>query len=278
MANIRPGVSVQPWSKKALIILPVVLLFIGWLFNTPEGLLGKADAVGYAVCHRIDARSFHLGNRQVPLCARCSGMFLGAILGLVYQAAISRRRGGMPPKRVALVLGLFVLAFGVDGVNSYLRLNKEMGLLTSAPQLYEPQNWLRLVTGTGMGFVIAAMLFPAFNQTVWEDWKNIPAISGLRSLGILVALGVILDLLVLTENPLVLYPLALLSAVGVLVLLTMVYTMVWLMIFRLENRFRLAQQLLLPLTGGFGLALLQIGLLNLVRYAFTGTWDGFHLG
>jgi hypothetical protein len=35
---------------------------------------------------------------------------------------------------------------------------------------------------------------------------------------------------------------------------------------------------LLPLTGGFGLALLQIALLDFGRYALTGTWDGFHLG
>ncbi|MFC1878474.1 DUF2085 domain-containing protein [Chloroflexota bacterium] len=261
-----------------MIILPVVLLFLGWLLNTPDGLLGKADAVGYAVCHRIDARSFHLGDRAVPLCARCSGMYLGAMLGLAYQAFVSRRRGGMPPVRVILVLGLFVVAFGVDGVNSYLRLNVEMGLLSSAPTLYDPQNLLRLLTGTGMGLGIAAMIYPAFSQTVWADWQPKPAIAGLRSLGMLILLALFVDLLVLTENPLLLYPLALVSAAGVLILLTMVYSMVWMMLFRLENRYQALRQMILPLMGGFGLALLQIVLLDLVRYVFTGSWDGFHLG
>jgi len=54
--------------------------------------------------------------------------------------------------------------------------------------------------------------------------------------------------------------------------------MVWVMIFRAENRFLSIQQLILPLVGGFGLALVQIILLDVARYALTGTWDGFHLG
>jgi hypothetical protein len=50
------------------------------------------------------------------------------------------------------------------------------------------------------------------------------------------------------------------------------------MLFHTENKYQNVRQLLLPLAGGFGLALAQIILLDLARYAFTGTWDGFHLG
>lgn len=255
-----------------LVALAVGLLFLGWLFNTPEGLLGKADAVGYAVCHRIDLRSFHLGERQVPLCARCSGMYLGALLGLAYQTILSPRRGGMPPRRVMAFLGLAVVAFGVDGLNSYLN------LFPGAPSLYEPNNTLRLLTGTGMGLVMAAAVYPAFHQTVWQRWDDRPALPSLRSALGLVVLAAVLDAVLLTENPLVLYPLALLSAAGVLVILSMVYTMVWLMLLRMENRFRVPLQLAAPLLGGFGLGLLQIALLDLARFALTGTWDGFHFG
>ncbi len=253
-------------------ILVVGTLTLGWLLNTPGGLLGKADAVGYAVCHRIDVRSFHLGDRTVPLCARCTGMYLGAMFGLVYQAVLSRRQTGRPPWRVLVVLGVLVVAFGVDGLNSFLH------LFPVAPSLYEPQNWLRLLTGSGMGVVIAAAVFPAFNQTVWKDWDSQPALKGLRSLVGMLVLVILVDLVVLTENPLALYPLALVSAAGVLVLLTIVYSMIWLMVLRAENRFQHFRQLSLPLTGGFGLAILQIAALDFVRYLMTGTRDGFHLG
>ena len=38
--------------QPALILLLGILLVV-WLILTPPGLLGKADAIGYAVCHRI---------------------------------------------------------------------------------------------------------------------------------------------------------------------------------------------------------------------------------
>jgi uncharacterized membrane protein len=272
MEQVKAPHFIRSVTFKGLVLFAVGLLLFGWLFNTPEGLLGKADAIGYAVCHRIDARSFHLGDRQVPLCARCSGMYLGAMLGLAYQSLLGRRRSGMPPWRVLIVLGLIVVAFGIDGVNSYLH------LFPFFPSLYEPQNWLRLLTGTGMGIGMSAVLLPAFHQTVWVQPDEGPALPGLRSLGGLLLLGLVLDAIVLTENPLVLYPLALLSAVGVLVLLVMVYTMIWLMVTRDENRFDSLIQLGFALSAGFGLALMQIAALDFVRYLLTGTWDGFHFG
>jgi len=93
-----------PWLLKGLVFFLVALIFVGWTYYSPPGLLGKADAIGYAVCHRIDARTFHLGDRQLPLCARCSGMFLGALIGLVYQTATRPRRAGMPHWSVMIVL------------------------------------------------------------------------------------------------------------------------------------------------------------------------------
>ena len=272
MQKVKETVNSHPFPWKGLIPLVVGLLFVGWLFNTPEGLLGKADAIGYAVCHRIDTRSFHLGDHQMPLCARCSGMYLGAVLGLTYQAITSRRKAGVPPWRVMVFLGIFVLAFILDGANSFF------SFFPSEISLYEPRNWIRLLTGTGMGIVIAAAIFPSFNQTVWSDWDGDPALPGIRSLAVLVVCALILDLVVLTENPFVLYPLALISAAGVVFLLTLIYTMVVLMIFRSENQFASVSQLLFPAIAGFGLALVQIALLDFMRYLVTGTWEGFHLG
>jgi uncharacterized membrane protein len=272
MANIG-GVERSksvPW--KGVLAVIVGLIFLGWLLNTPQGLLGKADAIGYAVCHRIELRSFNLGARPLPLCARCSGMYLGAMLGLAFQAIVGRRRGGTPHWPILSVLGLFVLAFALDGLNSFV------SLIPGFPTLYEPQNWSRLLTGTGMGLVIAVALFPAFNQTVWNDCDARPAIPVMKTLFLLIFLALALDWVLLTENPIILYPLALVSAAGVLVLLTMIYSMVWIMMMRSENRYTAFNQLLFPLIGGFGFAMVQIILLDLVRYLLTGTWDGFHFG
>jgi len=272
MGQVFTGLNWKRVTWKTPVIAAVGLLLVGWLLNTPGGLLGKADAVAYAVCHRIAARSFHLGERPISLCARCTGMYLGALAGLVYQHRYGRRRTGTPPRRVIGVLAGMVLAFMVDGLNSY------MTLFPGFPHLYEPQNWLRLLTGTGMGIAVSVALFPAFNLTIWQQTDSRPAITNLRSLGVLLICAALVDLLVLSENPLLLYPLALVSAGGVLVLLTMVYSLIWVMLLRTENQYLHLQQLFFPLTAGFGVALLQIALLDIGRYLITGTWDGFHLG
>ena len=255
-----------------IIFLAVGLLTIGWLLNTPVGLLGKADAVGYAVCHRIDLRSFHLGDRQLPFCARCSGMYLGAALGLVLLGIQGRRRAGLPSRKMMALLGLLVLAFAGDGLNSYLH------FFPGAPRLYEPQNWSRLLTGTGMGLVLAVTVLIAFNQTVWRPLDLRPVLSGWKPLAALLGLAAILDLLVLTENPAILYPLALVSAASVVLILTIVYGLAWVMLLRRENRIHSWTHLIWPFVMGFGIAILQIAVLDLVRYWLTGTWEGFHLG
>lgn len=264
----------QKWPARALPTLFVgvaALVFAAWLLGTPPGLLGKADAVGYAVCHRIDERSFHIGDRQLPLCARCTGTYLGALVGIGALAVLGRRAGNPPARRLLVILLGFIAVMGFDGINSYLT------LFPGAPHLYEPQNWLRLVTGTFNGMAMAALVFPVLNQTLWKNWENRPALSGFRDLGVLVVLGVIVIGLVLTENPVILYPLALLSALGVVALLTMLDTTLLLILTRRDGRVERWTGALLPLVAGFTLAILQIGLIDAARFAVFRTWGGFVL-
>jgi len=268
-------------ASRYLVIAAAVLVLIGWILNTPTGLSGKADAIGYAVCHQISERSFHIGNYQLPLCARCSGMYLGAMTGLVLQSIVGWKRGKAPHWSILAALGAFVVAFGVDGANSYLYLLREIqpGILPQIPNIYIPSNTLRLLTGSGMGLGIAVMLFPAFNQSIWSDYDDKrSALPGWKTFGLLLGIQVVLDLLVLTDSPLVLYPLAVISTIGVLLLLTMVYTIVWVMILGQDNQFKKLRQLWLPLVAGFAVAMIQIYGIDILRLWLTGTWGGFPIG
>jgi uncharacterized membrane protein len=265
----RVSIHKQYW--KALVIFTFLLTLFAWLLNTPAGILGKADAIGYAVCHRIDLRSFHIGETQLPLCARCSGMYLGAMVGLSYQLAIGKRRTGMPSWKIILPVSIFVMLFAVDGLNSFI------SLFSSGAGLYQPSNSIRLLTGTGMGLAIAVALIPAFNATVWKYIDPRPAFLSFSSFGVMVLIAISLDGLILLETPVILYPLALISAAGVIIILGIVYSMVLIMLFKFENRINKISQLSYAMIGGFTIALLQIGLLDIIRFFITGTWDGFHL-
>ena len=263
-----------------LIPLAALTLVFGWLSIAPPGILGKADALGYAVCHRLDERSFHLADgTELPLCARCSGMYLGAVVGLVFQAVFSRRKAGMPSKKVIALLALLGLAFAFDGVNSYIYLMKTIspGRLDFLPTVYIPNNTLRLLTGSGAGLGIAVALFPAFNQTLWRDWDPAPAIGKLKPLIILIVIMLGLDLLILTDSDIVLYPVAIISAGGVLLLLTMVYEVLWVTITRQENTFVAFRHTWLPVLAGLTIALMQITATDIFRLWLTHTWGGFPL-
>ncbi len=267
-------------ASKYLVVVAALLVLAGGLINTPPGFFGKADAIGYAVCHRIGERSFHIGSYQLPLCARCSGMYLGAVTGLVFQSILGWKRYKIPHWTIIAVLVVFVAAFGIDGANSYLALLKQVspGILPNIPNIYMPNNTLRLLTGSGMGLGMAVMLFPAFNQTVWKDGEDKAAIPGWKAFGLLLGIQVVLDLLVLTGSPLVLYPLAIISVLGVWLLLTMVYGMLWVMLMGQDNQYTKLWQLWLPLVAGLTIALIQTAAIDALRFWLTGTWGAFPLG
>ena len=263
-------------QKKSGIVRPLLItgaiLFIAlWLYLTPEGLLGKSDAVGYAVCHRIDLRSFSLGERTLPLCSRCTGMYLGALFTLIAFLFFRKNVSSYPRRSIQIVLFLFAGVWVLDGVNSFL------SLLPGALSLYTPQNWLRLITGTLIGVSLTTLIYPVLIQTAWKESDPgavIPSWGWFA--GLLSFLGLIL-IGILSENPMILYPLALLSSVGVLALLTMAYTVLVLTVFRYQNRIMSWRELWFPLLGGATLALVQVAVIDLLRYVLTGTWEGFHL-
>lgn len=262
-----------------LVPIAAVIVFAVWFYIAPPGLLGKADAVGYAICHRIDERSFHIGDRQLPLCARCTGEFYSAAIALLFFAIVSPKRTGMPGWKLGAPLIVFFLAFGIDGSNSYLYLLKSTapGALDNIPNLYIPNNTLRLLTGSGMGIALASILYPAFNQSVWKDAVQ-ERVLDWKKLGILIGLIFLLDLAVLSDSEIVLYPIAIISVLGVLALLIMVFSIVWIMLMRQENVFTSLRELWMPFLAGTTLAFLMLTAIDLLRLRLTGTWGGFPLG
>jgi uncharacterized membrane protein len=252
-----------------LAIVSAIAALVLFTVATPDGLLTKMDMVGYAVCHRIAARSFVIAGRQLPLCARCTGTFIGALVGFFGQAAVLRRRRAaeFPPLLVLAVLVSFTLLWGADGLNSYM-------VLIGGPHVYEPRNWLRLTTGALQGLTMSALVYPVFNFTLWREPTTERNIRNLGELGGLLLLEAGMVALVLTQHRFLLYPLAILGTLGVLTLLTSVNSMLALMILRRENIADTWRDSIAPLLTGLTLSLIQIGAIDVVRYTLTGTLQG----
>ena len=268
---VPPAHSAEPSRRVTwLALTALALVASAFLYNSPGGLLGKADAVGYAICHRIDVRSFHIGNIQFPLCARCTGIYLGVVLGIASLAALGRwRAGAMPPRRVTVAAVVFITLMGIDGVNSYAT------LIPNIPHVYEPQNWLRLVTGILTGIAVSGLIYPVFNQTLWRQWQDAPIVRGLGEFFCLTLAAMVVAGLVLSDISFILYPLALLSAGGVVMLMTMTNSIIFMLATRTANKATRWREAWLPLAAGLTVSLSLTLLIDVMRFAVTHTWDGF---
>ena len=134
------------WSGVLLALVGLALFII----LTPDSILNKADVIAAAVCHRIPSHSFFIDEHQLPLCQRCSGTFPGALMGLLVQWVVWRRRRcqRFPRWKIFVVLAVLAGIWALDGFNSYTTMltGRSEGLLG-----YAPQPWLRLLSGVLMG-------------------------------------------------------------------------------------------------------------------------------
>ena len=204
-------------------------LAVVFLIFTSPGFWNKLMAVGSAVCHQDPAHSFLIYGRQMPLCARCTGMYLGALLSLAFHFR-QGKLGSLPPRKMLIPLGLLFLAFALDGLNS---LAASLGL---GWNLYETTNLTRLITGTGAGLVVGAVLAPIFNQTAWASWVKASALPNGKKLAVLLAAAAVIILVVYAGPQALRYPAAILSVLGVLAVLCLAYTTLALIILRRENQ------------------------------------------
>ena len=261
----QPPDPSPPDTRRDWLLLALALIaIIGITLLAPGGLLDKADKVGYAVCHRITIRSFLIGERQMPLCARCTGQYLGAVAGLLYLLLRGRARASeLPSPSVLTVLLLFLGIWAFDGVNSYLTLFPGM------PHLYEPHNILRVSTGLLQGFAVVSLVWPVFNLTAWAQPDPQRSLDHVGELASLVGIGALLVLALQSEVEAILLPLAIVSSLGTVLMLTLVLTVMVLLVLRRANRATRWRHLLMPLAAGLATSLTLIALIDSARASRT---------
>ena len=106
--------------------------------------------VGALMCHQLPARSFHLWTVQMPVCARCAGIYVGAaITSLV--ALVPRMREPRSVTRLALLVAATPT------------------LLTLAFEWWTgqmPANWIRAAAGLPAGAIVTALVVAATGDQV----------------------------------------------------------------------------------------------------------------
>jgi uncharacterized membrane protein len=99
-------------------------------------------SIGRLVCHQLPARSFHLWNTSLPVCARCTGIYLGAAAAAI---AIGQRR--LAEARIAKADPRLVFLFASIPTAATLIFEWTTGIT--------PANWIRALAGLPLGAAVA---------------------------------------------------------------------------------------------------------------------------
>ena len=211
------------------------------------------------VCGQIATHSFAVHGEALPLCARCSGTYTGAMVGLlVWRLGRSSRSAAFPPTRVIALLAAFIGVWALDGFNSFL------SLIPDAPHLYTPSNSLRLVTGMLNGLALATLAHPLFNLVAWHEPVRRPATEGFRSLLLPLAILTVLAGATYLDLAAAHYGLLIVATAGLLSTLSLVNAAGVVVLLRREHQADRWPDLALPLLVGFLCTLTEISALALL--------------
>ena len=135
---------------------------------------------GGGLCHQRIDRSFNSGTFNMPVCSRCTGIYLGIFLSLLALILIERRvKGEFPSLKIVLVsVGAFLL-MGLEVVSSTL------GFIQS-------NNIIRMTTGFLMGWFMVLLLLPLANNSMFKKYIRKNYLDSPKKFWIWILAGLIL--------------------------------------------------------------------------------------
>ncbi len=140
-----------------MILLLAVVLTAAWvsLLVAAPMLPGWAGAIVYGVgsliCHQIPERSFYLSGFQLPVCARCLGIYGGAAAGAAFVWIRLRSGENLFPMAAATRRWLAVVAAAPTLVTVALE----------AAGVWYPSNVARALAGLALGGILAFVVVSA---------------------------------------------------------------------------------------------------------------------
>jgi uncharacterized membrane protein len=117
----------------------------------PAAPAGITYALGSLICHQISDRSFHLGMAQLPVCARCLGIYAGFAGGATLSRLVrgsdptTTRHRGLTP-RVVLIVGAIPTLVTV---------------IAEWAGLWQTSNMARALAGAPLGIAVALVVHAA---------------------------------------------------------------------------------------------------------------------
>ncbi len=118
------------------------------------------DVMGFSVCHQLSSRSLSIGNVVLPICSRCSGIYIGfTITAIILFVMFRKKENDLPPLYIVIILTLFFLSTIVDGIASNFG-------------IYNTNNDLRFITGFLCGSATMTIIYPVFIFQYYKESRK----------------------------------------------------------------------------------------------------------
>lgn len=186
--------------------------------------------IGHAICHQIPERSFFVYGKQLPLCARCTGIYLGMFIAFSFYFFTKILKNKKPIKPPALWINIFSIFFIL-----IMPLHALSALIISTPY----DNILRFITGLLFGFSIPWYLFLTINYSRRFIYQNKEIINYKEYLT-LILLVTILASVFLIKISAILYISIYISIIGLLIFIFLINLSILILIFdsikRIKNK------------------------------------------
>jgi uncharacterized membrane protein len=147
-----PRITRQSILATAAVVWACALILGAFIASRPQigaaayTLSATIYGAGALICHQRPQRSFHLLGAQLPVCARCTGIYLGAAVAAVIGSMGYFDAARASPAR-AFRLAIFIAA-----------LPTLLTLMYEWTTGHMPANWVRAVSGLPLGAVVAWVL------------------------------------------------------------------------------------------------------------------------
>jgi uncharacterized membrane protein len=136
----------------------ITLIFVA----LPWSIEHKAHLALHGLCAQRPSHTYTFDGRLLPFDARMEGIYSGFLITTIVLFLGGAHRWCRPPSLSRLaVIAILGGVMALDGFNSFL---KDLAL----PYLYEPKNWLRLITGMTSGIVLGFALCFLVASSVWK--------------------------------------------------------------------------------------------------------------
>jgi hypothetical protein len=163
LAGVRRPLPIRGVFSGLALLWPAAMVSAARIAALPDQgaaayLLSAAVYVsGSLLCHQRPERSFHLWGAQFPVCARCTGIYIGAAMGVL--ASLFR----LKPDTTKAVVGSGLSRTSRDARTTLLAAS----FPTALTLVYEwttgitPANWIRALSGVVLGAAAAIVVMHA---------------------------------------------------------------------------------------------------------------------